>query len=244
MNGEELRLQRRLQKAWDAARSSARRIHQGFDVKPARSEQVFQTTPGTRPNSIDVTIKPVVFSVPERGDGNKQIYIAMDGRISFSFDRGEASSPNPLTQDFGTRVGYFRVKGDELVHVYGAHYDVDEQSPGHPIFHHQMSNMADMRKVVTDAFGLRVPNFKDLVQPILRNVRTPTAQMDGFSVLAQICADHLVHRGSTEDELSSFRALLRHCNAYRGIGHRVPFLNSGDAPVCFRSLHWYGEMTR
>jgi hypothetical protein len=32
------------------------------------------------------------------------------------------------------------VKGEQLVHIYGVHYDMDEKLRGHPVFHGQMSS--------------------------------------------------------------------------------------------------------
>lgn len=240
MNTEEKRLQRLLSTAWDNARSSARSINQGINLKPSAFDDVFHFTAGDAA-SIAMEMKPVVFSVPERADKPTQhIFIVVEGRLAF--DRAALRDRNEvLAVGFGTHVGYFRQKHTTLVHVYGAHYDFDEFGTGHPVFHHQMTNLTHLKDEVIARYGLGISAYEDLVQPILRQVRTPTAQVDAFSIIAQICADHLLYKGSSAAARASFRKVLQHCNIYKGVGHRLGRLNSGDAPTCHRSLHWYPE---
>ena len=83
----------------------------------------------------------------------------------------------------------------------------------------------------------------DRVGPILRNVRTPTAQMDFFSVCTQLCADHLMTGGPTGSHpqvAAAFDGVRSACDVLQGAAHRLTYLNSGVAPNCYRSSHWYG----
>jgi hypothetical protein len=80
---------------------------------------------------------------------------------------------------------------------------------------------------------------EDHVQPLLRNVRTPSAQMDIFSVIAQICADHLIHEKSGIEVRQAFAKMRSECNFFIGAAHRMTYLNADVAPICYRSTHWY-----
>lgn len=240
MTAEEQRLRRVLATAWDNARSSARSINQGIDLRPSAFEDVFAFTAGDA-DKIELEMKPVVFSVPERADRLTQhIFIAVEGRLAFDRaalkDRDEA-----LAVGFGTHVGYFRQKHTTLTHIYGAHYDFDEYQTAHPVFHHQMGDMSHLKDEVIGRYSLTIADYENRVQPILRQVRTPTAQVDVFSIFAQICADHLLYKGSGTAARTAFQKVLKHCNAYKGIGHRMDRLNVPPASTCYRSLHWYPE---
>lgn len=239
IDNEERRLLRRLEGAWDGARASSKTISQAIDIRPKAFSDIFHLTDPNSPEQIAIEMQPVVFSVPERADRlTHTLYIVVEGRLTF--DRTAwRDHDNLLAHSFGTHVAYFRLKKSTLQHVYGAHFDMEEHEPGHPVFHHQMKSFKDHGTHVVAQFGVTANETEDLVKPLLNRVRTPTAHMDGFSVFAQICADHLLYKGSGADARGAFKKLLQSCNVYRGAGHRLPYLNSGDAPQCYRSFHWY-----
>lgn len=240
MDNDEGRLNRLLERAWNDACSSARKIQQGISIRPAAYADVFHFIASDDANRIALKMKPVVFHVPERGDWpSKQIYVVVEGELTF--DRAALRADQYLATSFKTHVGYFRHKGRELAHIYGAHYDVDEGMIGHPVFHHQIQTMAALGEALEAQFALPIDSRPDLVQHLFRQARVPTAHVDVFSIIAQICADHLLHKGSGAGEKGSFKRVLQSCNVYKGVGHRVARLNSGDAPTCYRSLHWYPE---
>lgn len=239
MDNEEQKLMRRLEGAWDNARASAKTLSQALDIRPKAFADIFYLAAPTTPDQIALEMRPTVFSVPERADRvTHTLYIVVEGRLAFDRtawqQRGEL-----LAQGFGTHVAYFRLKRNTLVHVYGAHFDMEEAAPGHPVFHHQMKSFNEHGAHVIAQFGVAAAESEDLVKPVLNRVRTPTAHMDGFSVFAQICADHLLYKHSGADDRGKFRKVLQSCDVYRGVGHRLAYLNSGDAPHCYRSFHWY-----
>jgi len=242
MDTDEGRLARRLERAWTDACASARKIQQGITIRPAAFDDVFHFMAPDRADHIVLAMKPVVFQVPERGDRpGKQIYVVVEGRLTF--DRAALQAGQYLATHFKTHVGYFRYKDRVLTHIYGAHYDLDESNLGHPVFHHQIQTMAELGDALVAQFALPIDKLEDPVQDLFRQARVPTAHMDVFSIIAQICADHLLHKGSGAGERGSFKKVLQSCNVYKGVGHRIGRLNSGDAPTCYRSLHWYPEST-
>jgi hypothetical protein len=81
----------------------------------------------------------------------------------------------------------------------------------------------------------------DLVSRILRNVRVPTAQMDIFSVILQICADHLISNASDQAAKDAFTEMVKSCGFFTGAGHRLEFLKSEPAISCYRSMYWYSR---
>lgn len=181
-----------------------------------------------------------MFHVPERANGGESnLYVAVLGWISFGAPL--ASDPRRTTLQFGTQVGYFRVKGGQLVHIYGVHYDMDETLPGHPVFHAQMSSQVELGTDVSRLFNLQLDTGDDLPGVLLRNVRTPTAQMDVFSVITQIGADHLVSEASGPEVHAAFARLRDACDFFMGAAGRLAYLSSLPATHCYRSTHWYAR---
>ena len=183
---------------------------------------------------------PVVFDLWERAYSNNVIFVVVEGSICVQ--EGSRGNGSLETMGFGTKVGYFRFKHDRLEHVYGVHYDMDERGEGHPVFHAQLGPAKNMASAIHDQFHLDT-KLCDHVGPILRNVRTPTAQMDFFSVFTQLCADHLMSIGQTDSDPQvavAFDRVRSACRFLQGAAHRLTYLNSGIAPNCYRSSHWYG----
>ena len=183
---------------------------------------------------------PIVFDLRERAYSNNEMYVVVEGSICVR----ELSRRNGSleTMGFATKVGYFRSKPDRLEHVYGVHYDMDESGNGHPVFHAQLGPAGEFVSTIREQFHLDA-ELIDRVGPILRNVRTPTAQMDFFSVFTQLCADHLMTGGPTGSHpqvATAFGGVRSACDVLQGAAHRLTHLNSGMAPNCYRSSHWYG----
>jgi hypothetical protein len=115
---------------------------------------------------------------------------------------------------------------------------MDEERPGHPVFHVQFSSKEQFGAAVLDLFK-REEAIVDRTGTILGTVRTPTAQMDIFSVLAQICADHLMGPSPSAEVKKAFTGLRSNCDFLVGAGHRLAYLNGDHAAGCYRAGHWY-----
>ena len=239
----EVQALRRLHAAWLAKVRGMTEINQVSRVLPNAPGEVFEVdradTGGTE-DTVKVDCGPVVINLCERAGGQPDLYVGVEGWI-----RMEASddAQAPLqTVGFGTRVGYFRRRSARVEHVYGVHYDMDAGSDGHPVFHGQVGPMERFIATLRSRCHLDA-EVDNVVGRLLRNVRTPTAQMDFMSVLTQLCADHLV--GSSEgngaaEVKASFEDVRSACDFLLGAGHMLPRLNAGRAPRCYRSSHWYG----
>jgi hypothetical protein len=79
----------------------------------------------------------------------------------------------------------------------------------------------------------------DKVQGVLQTVRVPTAQMDILSLIVQICADRLLHSGSSDEETSAFHDLLKKNKFCQGAAFQVTRLGTEEARTCYRARHWY-----
>ena len=227
---------RRLGMAWTNNVQQMQRMHQATDVRPRAPDQVFSAKDGAD-GTLRVDCGPAVFRLSEKAGGPPNIFVGVEGWISV---RESGRRDVPLcTTDFGTRVAYFRSKGDGLAHVYGVHYDMDESGAGHPVFHSQFRTMTELYDPVREQFGVR-GGVEDYVGEVLRNVRTPTAQMDFFSVFTQLCADHLMRAKQPKGQVSgAFGRIRSACDFMVGAAHWFSGLNSPSAAECYRSRHWY-----
>ena len=237
-NSEVTSIQNDLHRAWQGVLRAVRQMHPSSQIRPQNATDVFH--PDVDSGESKFNVGPVVFCVPERANGRgSNLYIAISGWICFGGPR--APDPRRTTLRFGTGVGYFQAKEDHLIHVYGVHYDMDEKLPGHPVFHAQMCSQEEFGATVRDVFNLRLDPGKDLAAGLLRNVRMPTAQMDVFSVITQIGADHLVSETSSLEVQAAFGKLREACDFFVGAAGRLAYLNSMQATHCYRSTHWYAR---
>lgn len=227
----------RLGMAWMNNVQQMRRMHQATDVRPRQPDQVFSANEQRTDGTLRVNCGPAAFKLSEKAGGLPNIYVGVGGWITVR-ESGQ-SDASLCTMDFGTRVAYFRSKGLGLAHVYGVHYDMDETGAGHAVFHSQFRPMTELYDTVREQFGVR-GGVEDHVGGVLRNVRTPTAQMDFFSVFTQLCADHLMMakqpRGQAADAFGRIRSA---CDFMVGAAHRLSRLNSPSAAKCYRATHWY-----
>lgn len=231
-------IQNDLQTAWQGIRASIAKMHPSSQIRPAEAADIF--TPDGASAESKFNIGPVVFHVPERANGrDANLYIAISGWLSLGVPLD--SDPRRTTLQFGTQVGYFRVKDDKLVYIYGVHYDMDEVLPGHPVFHAQMCSQVKLGGDVALLFNLQLDIGDDLPGALLRNVRTPTAQMDVFSVITQIGADHLISDVSGPEVREAFAKLRESCDFFMRAAGRLAYLNSIEASHCYRSTHWYNR---
>ena len=227
----------RLGNAWTNNVQEMRRMDQHTDVRPRAPDQVFRAKEQKSDGTLRVDCGPAAFKLCEKAGGPPNILVGVSGWISLR-ESGRADVPL-CTMDFGTRVAYFRSKGSELEHIYGVHYDMDETGAGHPVFHGQFRAMTELYEPVREQFG-GPGEIEDCVGKVLRTVRTPTAQMDFFSVFTQLCADHLMMAKQPKGQVAgAFRRIRSACDFMLGGAHRLARLNSVSAAGCYRSTHWY-----
>ena len=221
--------------AWERAVHNMQQMYQASVVKPGNLYEIFRVDSGAADDEVKLLVGP------ERPNSARaDLYIAVQGWLTFE---GPDFKATPLrTKNFGTKVGYFRSKAGALKHVYGAHYDMDEVRPGHPVFHAQIGPQLDFGGSVQHQFSVKGEVEADMGN-ILRTVRTPSAQMDVFAVMTQICADHLIWKGSSAEVMNAFTGLRSSCDFLVGAAHRLGFLNAMPAANCYRSTHWYKAPT-
>jgi hypothetical protein len=223
---------------WNLAMAQFARLNMPR-VLPGDAHAIFSIVnyPKT-PDEIGIEVKPVVFNLPERANGSPNLFVVVEGRISF--DESAIQNDKSLrTMGFNTRAAYFRKKADELEHVYGAHYDFAPDEIGHPAFHAQMRSYLGHNQWVVKYFEMTECTSNDRVDRLLRNVRLPTAQMDFFSFVLQLCADHLLSKDSGEEERAAFGSLKTASASIRGAAFRVPRLANPATQECLRANHWY-----
>lgn len=193
-------------------------------VHPPNPDSVFSLEEHSNTGPVRLRVAPVLLRLPERAnDAASNLYVVLEGYLAFS---RPTDVETPLaTCDFGTRIGYFRHRPahGRLDHVYGAHYDLDTSGSAHPVCHAQLASYLHFGQQLVDQFHL--PQATDSVSNVLGTVRTPTAQMDVFSVLRQICAEHLIGDNPGPAVLQTFRSISTDCSVADPI---KPHLESGQ----------------
>ena len=213
---------------WDSIRGTVTRMNSAVDVETPTGTELFKITTNEH---IRVDVRPIRFYVPERAKQHApNLHVVIEGWIEF-----DGTADELRTTQFSTRVAYVRARQGRFEHVYGTHYDQSEDALGHPIFHAQINPMIDL---TTRIPGCDSDLLEDRVTPILSNVRTPTPQMDVFSAIEQVCADHLLWEKSQDDVRDAFEELREHCAFFDGSGHLIDRFTPAMANCC-RSTHWY-----
>jgi hypothetical protein len=235
MNRDAQHIFLQVQAAWEKLTLSMQKMYMASQVRPGGAHEIFLLDNSAPDDEVKFKIGPVVFNVPERVGRGHSLYIVIKGWLSF----GGNFRAHPLrTKSFGTELGYFRLKGGMLEHVYGIHYDLDETLPGHPVFHGQVASQMELATTIRDLYRLE-NEATNLFQPKIRNIRIPTAQMDIFSAIVQLCADHLVYEGADDTVREAFAEMQLLNNFFIGAAYRMAFLNAPPATECYRSAHWY-----
>src|SRR5580700_5260 len=201
MNRDALHVFNEVRSAWDQLLATMKRMYPSADVRPNGGYDVFDLDASAPDEEIKFDVGPLVFNVPERAGRGHDLFIVIKGWLSFG--DGDFRQLPLKTKSFGTEVGYFRWKDNFLEHVYGAHYDLDEALPGHPVFHAQLASRLDLAPAIRELFRVE-DGIADHFSPKIRNIRIPTAQMDVFSTVVQICADHLVYKGVDKSVQAAF----------------------------------------
>lgn len=230
---------RKLGIAWDNARGYFEEL--GGEVFPKTATSIFtQDTTRVYPSDCCAfRVKAVTFVVSERAKNPLDyIFIVAKGRISIS----TVDVSLLRTMDFSTEVAYFRQKNDsdkdamKLDHVFGAHFDYAPGQNGHPCFHAQMNDLDDFKEVLAAKYRVNTGDGSNYMTSILRNARLPSAQMDIFSFMLQVAADHLVHEDSAPAQLATLRDLASEVGKLKGLPDLLRGITSRQ---CTRAVHWY-----
>ena len=244
MNRNAKRVQQRVHRAWNNAIHRLQQMNQASTVQPPLPFDIFKLDEHGPDDVVKLTVGPVVFNVHKRPNKRAaNLFIVLKGWLAF--DGPDFETPPLKTKNFGTQVAYFRSKESDhtLEHIYGAHYDMDEEKFGHPVFHSQLGSHLEFGNDINCLFRLDY-QLVNRMDKILRTVRTPSAQMDVFSVVTQICADHLVDKNSDPGVKTAFQKVREACDFLVGAAHRMAFLNVKPATCCYRSTHWYRRQTQ
>jgi hypothetical protein len=238
MDQDTLLMRQRLVQQWSEVIGTLGRLCQGAAVSATDGWSVIHVATPSSDDVVKFSLSPVIFNVPEKANHSRAaLYVVADGWIELRRDRFN-NDDLLVTHAFSTRAAYFRRNAQRLDHVYGAHYDVDADRVGHPIFHAQLRDFSQMSKIVLDYFKFQA-EIKNSFVGVLQSVRTPTAQMDFFSFILQVFADHLLMNNSGPEDRDAFNSLLKRSEFLRGAGARSSRLMSDVARVCYRSIHWY-----
>lgn len=237
MNKDAPQVLQRVAEAWQSATFGLTKMYQASQVAPSGGFEAFRIDADAPDDVVKLNFGPIVFYVPERPNRRgPDLFVVAKGWLTIE---GPDFKTLPLrTKTFGTEVAYFRQKGGNLEHVYGAHYDMDEEKAGHPVFHAQFGSKEAFGAAVLELFK-RDEAIVDRMGVILGTVRTPSAQMDIFSVLAQIGADHLMGPSPSPEVKTAFTGLRSSCDFLVGAAHRLTYLNGDHAAGCYRAAHWY-----
>lgn len=230
----EHRIRRQINQAWDDIHHNITKMWSSSEIRPLSADAVFCIARAG--DDVKIDIKPFVFKVPEKPFSGRELFIVISGKLSF--DIPEDGNSVFKTNGFSTRIGYFRQKKVSLKHVYGAHYDFEENTFGHPVFHAQLCSLIDFISVIGDQFNF-IPENAGQFCGFLKNVRTPTAQMDVFSAITQVCADHMIPPQPALEVRTAFSSIKSACEFYVGAAHKLPHLKCDSRLNCYRSKHWY-----
>jgi hypothetical protein len=232
------KIQRTLISHWDALKLCVTRLNASASVYPEDGYSILKHR-SSKNGVATFEIEPILVNVPERAsDSSLNLFVVVRGLMEIDRDHFEASGALRTSQ-FATEAGYFRLRANELVHVYGAHYDFAGNEVGHPVFHAQMKSFADFGEVIKARYSAEELLLEDGMKAILKTVRLPSAQMDVFAFLLQLVADHLLSRDSSDDDKTSFCELVRDSKRMQGAAFGIARLQVPPASLCYRSAHWY-----
>ena len=228
--------------AWSAVYARIRSLDSSVTIKPKMFADIFVIDDEVQ-DGIHFEIRPIVLTVPQKiaNRRNGRLYIVVKGKIVFA---PEQRGGRFTTSSFATNIGYFRRtgdKGDKIKHVYGAHFDFDPNLVAHPVFHSQIASHIGLFDVVQRHHHnvMALQPGADLMKQVLGNVRLPTAQMDFFSVLLQICSDHLINENSEQSKHSDYEKLRKVSSFFLGYGANHTGLLKSRSDKCHRSPYWY-----
>ncbi len=126
-------MRQKINDAWQEAIYTLQQMSQASSVRPASGYEAFRFDANATNDEVKLEFGPIVFNVPERPNSRSpDLFVVAKSWLTLE---GPNFKQLPLrTRNFGTEVGYFRRRGENLDHVYGAHFDMDEVTSGHQFF--------------------------------------------------------------------------------------------------------------
>jgi hypothetical protein len=226
----------RISTQWNDISATLQRLKAGVSLRPTDVRVVFRPADSTD-ELVQFDVDPVVLNLTERWNHtNPDLFVVFRGQVGF--DRPAFTQRDQLViRHFATEVAYFRRHANELRHVFGAHYDLAMNEVGHPAFHGQFKSFSQFAEFVKRQYGVD-KQVDDCVKGLLKNVRVPTAQMDVFSLILQLCADHLLSAKSSQAEKAAFSQMLTN-GSFVGTADKIQRLSAPAAASCYRARHWY-----
>lgn len=228
---------------WDNLRDNIGRVNSSIQFQPSEGYSLFQPDHERSTGEVALfRVGPVVFNLPERGDHlNANLFVVADCTLGFDVESYKTDK-RLVSSGYATHVGYFRRGTSQLEHVYGVHYDFDTERPAHPVFHAQLKSFAaEFEPHVREQFSISM-EVDDRVKDMLQNVRLPSAQLDFFSLVVQLAADHLMWRDSGQVERDAFNDILKLDASIVGATRVSEALRVGAAIPCHRAAHWYAKL--
>ncbi|HEX4133898.1 MAG TPA: hypothetical protein VHY84_04680 [Bryobacteraceae bacterium] len=226
----------RLVAQWGVVTAALRDMRPGAQMEPEDGHRVFEPSETQDANVVAFRINPTVFKLPERAnDVSLSLYVVVEGAIGLRRD-SFVQTKALVTDYFKTRSAYFRYKGATPDHIYGAHYDFSLDAVGHPAFHSQMRSFPGLWAWVEKRYGVE-GTVRNRIEGVLETVRLPSAQMDIFSFVLQLYADHLLFKDSGPEVRRAFNELLTGNIFLQGAGFQAGRLQAAHS--CYRALHWY-----
>ena len=226
----------RLCKAWDNSFTEMRKLGHYINANPKSGREIFLNDEKCKLDAINFKTVPVILELPERlNRKSSNILVVLTGKLSFN----KSTTKNQLiTEKYSTSTEYFRKKEGNLIFLGALHHDYDEEEQiSHPRFHSQFSNRIMRFK---DSYL-----FKEYPKPeeckafnFLANTRIPTLQLDFFSSLLNLCADHLINDKDSRPEI--FEKIYKNCNFFQSASppHRIV-----ENSPCIRSIHLYPKIS-
>lgn len=244
MDKDTLAIRARLLAEWSRTKLNLQQLNNTFDYRPRSDPEIVRQGDRNSADSVSLNIGPLAFLVPERDLSSGRLFIYLEGALEFSREAWTDSGRLVITNTIAEGA-YFKVGDGKLVLVYGGHYDYAPGQHGHPAFHHQLrDHLFEYGEFIKKHFSLTYP-IKDALDGVLRNVRVPTAQMDAFSCMLKIAADHLLPQGPSPRQRDAFNALRGSstlCGGYCN-DQPPPSLQPYRLPyTCYRARHWYGRV--
>ena len=218
--------------AWNNSIIEIRKLNSRVAITQLPNTNIFEEDKSCPLDAMNFKMTPVVFDLPEHATQSKNsLFLVLSGKLSFVTT---SNFSNLVTKSYSTQIEYFR-KGNNLKFIGTVHYDFDKRNlTNHPKFHSQFSNkISEFEKThlkKSYPSPCKISNF-------IESARIPTVQLDCYSALLQICADHLVHN-TLHKEI--FKNIRTHCNFFRSIDHPLQIKNNLN---CIRSIHFYPNLS-